>query len=102
MAIVVDEKLVRHIARLSRLTLSDAEVRLFTAQLAQVLAYVDQLSSIDVAGVEPLTQPFPSSDVLREDTPGPSLTAEQALANSPQQQDGFFRVPAVLDQDGAA
>ncbi len=102
MSIQVDEKLVRHIAKLSRLALTDDEVRLFTSQLGQVLGYVDQLSSVNVDGVEPLSHPLPVTNVLREDEPGPTLETSQALQSAPDRQDGYFRVPAVLDQDSAA
>ncbi len=91
-----DEAEVRRIARLARLNLSDAEVRLFTGQLAQILDYVKQIESLNTAGVEPLAHALPVANVLREDEPHNGLTSNQALANAPSVERDCFRVPAVV------
>lgn len=98
MAGAISEAQVRHIAKLARLELSDDEVRLFAGQLGEILDYVRQLETAPTEGVEPLAHPVPVSNVLREDTPGPTLDNEQALTNAPQREGPFFRVPKVLDQ----
>lgn len=97
----IDESAVRHIARLARLELSDAEVHQYTAQLAEILAYVQQLSAVDVSGAEPTSHAAPQASALRNDTPGPTLTPDQALANAPQREGSFFGLPKVLDQEDA-
>lgn len=61
------ESLTRRVADLARLELTDEEVKTFTHQIADVLKYVDQLQSLDVSQVEPLTHPFDESGALRED-----------------------------------
>lgn len=99
---VIDEGEVRRIAKLSRLNLSDEEVRLFTGQLARILDYVKQIESLDTQGVEPLAHALPVTDVLREDEPREGITSEQALANAPETQGDCFRVPAVLDPHAGA
>jgi aspartyl-tRNA(Asn)/glutamyl-tRNA(Gln) amidotransferase subunit C len=99
---VIDEAEVRRIARLSRLNLSNEEVRLFTGQLAEIIEYVRQIESLDTEGVEPLAHALPITNVLREDDPGESLASEQALANAPDVEGDYFRVPAVLDPRSGA
>lgn len=94
---VIDEAQVRHIARLSRLNLSDEEVQLFAGQLARILAYVRQLAEVPTADVAPLAHPLPVTNVLRDDEPHEPFDAETALANAPEREDGFFKVPAVLE-----
>lgn len=98
---VLDDARVRHIARLARLRLTDAEVRLFAGQLTQILEYFQQIDGVDTAGVEPLAHPLPLTNVLRQDEPRPSFDADTALANAPQREQDFFRVPRVLDTGSA-
>jgi len=99
---IIDEAQVRHIAKLARLNLSDAEARLYAGQLTRILDYVQQLSAVDTSGVEPLAHPLPVTNVLRDDQPDEGLSADQALAQAPQREDNFFRVPAVLDPGSGA
>ncbi|MCK4343567.1 MAG: Asp-tRNA(Asn)/Glu-tRNA(Gln) amidotransferase subunit GatC, partial [Phycisphaerae bacterium] len=61
-------------------------------------AYFRILDPVDTEGVEPLAHALPVTNVLREDEPAGSLGSEKALANAPQREQGFFRVPKVLDQ----
>lgn len=89
------------IARLARIALAPTEAEPLAAQLSRVLEYVDQLQSVDTTGVEPDAQGRPSGNVAREDESRAGLTPEQALANAPQQSNGFFVVPAVLDESGS-
>lgn len=97
----IDEAAVRHIARLARLQLTDEEVHRYTAQLADILAYVQELAAVEVANVEPTAHALPITNVLREDVPGPTLAPDQALANAPQREADFFGLPKVLDQEDA-
>lgn len=99
---VIDEAQVRHVAKLARLNLSAEEVRLFAGQLADILAYVRQLETVDTEGVEPLAHALPVTDAVRDDTPGVTFNSAQALANAPQREARFFKVPAVLDQGSGA
>ncbi len=98
----IDESQVRHIAKLARLNLSDAEVHLFAGQLAEILDYFKQLEAVDTKGVEPLAHPLPLTNVVREDESGRSFDTDTALANAPQREGAFFRVPPVLDQGSGA
>ncbi len=92
----VDEAQVRHIAKLARLKLANAEVRLFAEQLTDILTYFKQIETVATDGVEPLSHPLPIASALRDDEPLPSLDSTQALANAPQREGRFFKVPKVF------
>jgi aspartyl-tRNA(Asn)/glutamyl-tRNA(Gln) amidotransferase subunit C len=97
----VDEKLVRHIALLSRLDVTDEEVARFASELSAIVEYVDQLNELDTRDVAPTAHVLGVHNVLRADEPVASSGPEVALANAPARQDTFFKVPKVLDQDSA-
>lgn len=95
------ESLVRHVATLARLDPTDEEVRRAQVELAAVLSHVAKVQAIDVSGVEPMPQPFPASNRLADDVPGPCLTPDEALANAPKRLDDFLSVPKVLGEGSA-
>lgn len=98
----IDEALVRHIAHLSRLTVSDDEVRAMTVELSAIVTYIDQLAGADTSNVPETAHPAAVSNVFREDVIGESYGADRSLLNAPQREREFFRVPKVLDAgDGA-
>jgi len=90
---------VKKVAKLARLDLPEAELATMADQLNRILGYVDQLSSVNTDGVEPLAHPLPLSNVFREDIPVPSLPVDAALQNAPNRLADFFGVPAVFDTD---
>jgi aspartyl-tRNA(Asn)/glutamyl-tRNA(Gln) amidotransferase subunit C len=92
MAISRDE--VLHVARLARLELTDDEVERFRGQLNAILEAVGKVAELDLAEVEPTAHPLELVNVWAEDEPRPSLSVEQALANAPDREGDFFRVPA--------
>ena len=98
MAERIDVQQVQHVAKLSRLKLSGDDVTRYSHQLGAILEYVNQLSEVDVTGVEPMAHPLPLQNVLREDVAEPSLSVEQVLANAPGKEGRYFTVPKVLDQ----
>lgn len=87
---------VDHVASLARLSFSDEEKVKLTEQLNTILAYMDQLNTLDTSGVEPLSHVIELSNVFREDTLTPSVTQEEALQNAPARSDKFFKVPKVI------
>ena len=91
MAISRDE--VLHVARLARLALSDEEVERLGAQLNAILEAVGKVSELDLADVEPTAHPLELVNVWANDDPRESLSVEDALANAPDREGGFFRVP---------
>jgi aspartyl-tRNA(Asn)/glutamyl-tRNA(Gln) amidotransferase subunit C len=92
----IDQAEVRKVAKLARLDLTDQEVEAFTGQLGAILDYVNKMNSLNTDGVEPLAHCLPISNRLREDVVCPSLGAEKALANAPDRDDDFFKVPKIL------
>jgi aspartyl-tRNA(Asn)/glutamyl-tRNA(Gln) amidotransferase subunit C len=91
MAITRDE--VLHVARLARLELSDEEVERFTEQLSAILEAVAKVSELDLSDVEPTAHPLDVVNVWADDEPRPCLAEEDALANAPDREAGFFKVP---------
>ena len=88
---------VERIARLANLELTPDEKQLFTRQLADILAYAEQVQAVDTAGV-PATAHVNAHGVEREDAPKASLTVSDAVANAPDGAPaaGLFRVPRVI------
>jgi len=87
---------VEQVAALARLKLSPQEIEKFTKDLTVILDYVDQLKSVNTDGVEPKDQFIKAENVFREDKIRPSLSRAQALANAPDKDEEFFRVPKVI------
>ena len=98
----ITEQQVRHVARLSRLKLSDAEVHEFTEQLGRVLEYVARLNEVNVEGIEPMAHPTDAVNQWREDVPGEPLSVAEALSNAPDADVPFFNVPKVLGTGSGA
>lgn len=98
----ITDELVRHLAHLARLSMSDEEVASATQELTSIVGYIDQLSEVETDSVEPTAHAIPIRNVLREDTIRSSIDQAEALSNAPQQENGFFRVPKVLDNEGDA
>ena len=84
---------VLHVARLARLALTDEEVERLGAQLSAILEAVGKVSELDLEGVEPTAHPLELVNVWAEDEPRESLAVDEALANAPDREAGFFRVP---------
>jgi aspartyl-tRNA(Asn)/glutamyl-tRNA(Gln) amidotransferase subunit C len=91
----IDRDEVLHVARLARLALSDEEVERFRGQLSAILEAVGKVSELDLEGVPPTSHPLDLVNVLAADEPSSSLAREDALANAPDPERGFFGVPPV-------
>ncbi len=102
MAGKIDEDLVRQVAQLARLELSDQEVVQFSTQLSAIMDYIERLNELNTDNVEPLVHCLPVYNVFRADEVLPSLTQEQALANAPDAENGYFKVPKILEDGGGA
>jgi aspartyl-tRNA(Asn)/glutamyl-tRNA(Gln) amidotransferase subunit C len=92
---VIDDDATRHVARLSRLGLTDAEVRRMQAELSAILTYVEQIQDLDLDNVAPTTHAIPMENVIREDTPTASVPAELALREAPEVHGDGFAVPRM-------
>lgn len=89
---------VQKVSLLARLRLSDDELDQMTAQLGQIIGYVEQLAELDTENVEPMAHAMEVSNVFAEDVVGPSLDRDQILANAPKRGEECYRVPAVLGE----
>ena len=92
---MITKEQVEHVAKLARLELTEEEKTLYTKQLSQILDYIDQLNKVETKGVEPMTQPIPTVNVMREDIVKKQYQREDLLKNAPQEEYGFFRVPKI-------
>ena len=90
----IDETTVRHVAHLARLALTDDEVERLGGQLNDILAAVAKVSELELGDVEPTSHPLDLVNVWADDEPRPSLPVDEALANAPEREGNFFRVPA--------
>lgn len=91
---------VEHVARLARLALTDDELTLFEGQLSKILDHAQTVTSLDTEGVNPTFHSMPLLNVFRPDELVPPLSQQEALANAPAPEDGFFRVPRILEAEG--
>ena len=85
-----------HVARLARLGLTDPEIERTTVQLGDMLDHFADIDGLELADVEPMTQPFPLVNVLRDDVARPCLDRDEVLAEAPDAEDGRFRVPPII------
>lgn len=97
MSTIITPEQVAHIARLARLRFSDDELAGFTERFNQIIDYIEQLKQVDVSGVQPMEFVHGTTNVLRDDEPGPLLSTTEALLNAPRKTEGFFSVPKVLE-----
>lgn len=93
----VDTATVRHIAKLARIAMSDAEVEALAPELSNILGWVEQLGEVDVSGIEPMTAVIPNHLRLRDDGITDGNIRDAVLANAPVAEHGFFAVPKVIE-----
>lgn len=86
-------------ANLARLGLEEGEEEFYATQLSGILAHIDRLQQLDTEAIPPTAQVVALRNPLREDVARPGLTQEQALANAPAQQDGYFAVKAIQEAE---
>ena len=93
----VDTKTVRHIAKLARIAVSDAEVEALAPELSNILGWIEQLQEVDVDGVQPMTAVIPNKLRLRDDDITDGGVRDAVLKNAPVPEHGFFAVPKVIE-----
>ena len=87
---------VRKVAQLARLELPDDQIELYTAQIEEILSYVDQLQEIDTKNVSPTTRAVEVVNAMREDLVEVKCLREDILNQAPHREGDFFRVPKIL------
>lgn len=97
----IDEKLIRHVAGLARLSLDGVDVERLTGQMSSIIEYVELLKELDVTGIPATAHARPQPLPMREDTPQPGLTQDEALAGAPVRKGGFVVVPRTVEGGGA-
>lgn len=90
---------VAHLARLSRLAVTEEELRTFAGQLDVILQAVARVGEVTAADIPPTSHAVPLTNVLRPDVVAPGLTPAEALAGAPDAEENRFRVPRILDEE---
>ena len=90
---------VKHVAKLAYLRLEGRELEQLASQLDQILTYVRQLQAVSTEGVEPTSHVLPLTNVLRNDTPRPSLPQEAVMAMAPSSCFPYVVVPTVIETE---
>lgn len=90
---MIDRKTVEHVAKLSRIKLTDEEIEKFSKEISDVLNSFSLLKEVDTKDVKPSFQPTEIKNVTREDIPEKCLTQDEALSNTEQKEDKFFKGP---------
>jgi len=90
---------VAHLARLSRLAVTEEELDTFAGQLDVILAAVARVGEVTAEDIPPTSHSVPLTNVLRDDVVQPSLVRDEALSGAPDAEDGRFRVPRILDEE---
>jgi aspartyl-tRNA(Asn)/glutamyl-tRNA(Gln) amidotransferase subunit C len=88
---------VEYVARLARIELTDDQKNTLTSQLSSILGHIEKLNELDTEGVEPTFHVLEVTNVFREDEVCPSLPVEEVLKNAPARDDGFFKVPKIIE-----
>jgi aspartyl-tRNA(Asn)/glutamyl-tRNA(Gln) amidotransferase subunit C len=88
---------VEYVAHLARLEITPQEKEKFTAQLNDILLYIDKLNELDTKGVEPMSHAIGVTNAFREDKVAESIGTEKTLANAPDARGELFRVPKVIE-----
>ena len=93
----VDAATVKRIGRLARIRIEESEVAAYQSELNAILGFVEQLSEVDVTGVEPMTSVTPMSLRRRDDVVTDGGYADKIVSNAPLSEDNFFMVPKVVE-----
>lgn len=98
MAIRIDQEQVQHVASLAKLDLSSDQLKYFTTQLDEIIGLFETLSEVDTTGVEPTSSVSDQINVMREDVADNWGQRDALLANAPEAENGYIKVPAIIDE----
>ncbi|GIN41767.1 Asp-tRNA(Asn)/Glu-tRNA(Gln) amidotransferase subunit GatC [Heyndrickxia oleronia] len=93
----ITKEQVNHVANLARLEFDEEQIEKFTKQLDDIISLAESLNEVDTTNVEPTSHVLDIRNVLREDKAKPGLPREEVLKNAPDQKDGQFRVPSIIE-----
>ncbi len=94
----ISQEEIKNIALLSRLEVKEEHIAHVEKELSDILTYVAELNALELDGVEPMAHAVPLQNVFREDETKPSLNHDLALSNAPEAEDGYFKVPRVVQE----
>lgn len=97
---MIDRNEIDHLAALARLNLTEEEKERLAGELGNILSYIGKLSQLDVAGVEPMAGALPVTNVMRDDIEHVTLERRVVMANAPDPEGGFFKVPRIIEEEG--
>ncbi|GCF94503.1 aspartyl/glutamyl-tRNA(Asn/Gln) amidotransferase subunit C [Enterococcus florum] len=97
----ISEEQVKHVAKLAKLSFSENELSGFTDQLGKIIDMVEQLSEVDTEGVPFTSNVIETVNVMREDVAAEGWPREELMKNVPESEDGFIKVPAIIDNGEA-
>jgi aspartyl-tRNA(Asn)/glutamyl-tRNA(Gln) amidotransferase subunit C len=92
----IDEKQIEHIANLAKLELSNEERASLTEDFLKILSYIEKINELDLSEVSETTHFLESSNVLREDEVGESLSVDEVLDLAPEYKENQIKVPKFL------
>ena len=95
----IDTDMVKHVAHLVRLGISDDEAQKFSPQFTSIIDYFNMLNEVDTENVPPASDISNNTNVLREDVAKPSMSREEFLNNAPNSERGYIKVPTVLSDE---
>ena len=90
---------IAKVAKLARLALTDEELAAYETQLHDILEHAERVQALPTEGVEPTSHPLPVVNAFRPDVVTGSLDRDAALAGAPETENGYFRVPRILDEE---
>ena len=96
MKVKITKELIKHVAEVARLKLTDKEIEKFSKELKEVIETFSKLDKVDTKGIEPSLQPVELKNMLREDKKEQCLTQEDALSLSEHKKDGYFKGPRAV------
>jgi len=88
---------ITHLARLGRLTIAESNHANTTQELENIIAMIDAMQSVNTDGIEPLSHPLDSEQLLRADVVSESVSRETFQKDAPKTEDGYYLVPRVVD-----
>ena len=94
---MADQFDIKYVAHLARISLSPDEEKKLSAQLGNILGYIEKLKELDVTNVQPTAHAVPLINVTRPDAVGRSISNEEALKNAPAKANGLFMVPKIVE-----
>jgi aspartyl-tRNA(Asn)/glutamyl-tRNA(Gln) amidotransferase subunit C len=93
----ITKETVSYVAHLARIQLNPGELEKLSGQLKDILDFINKLGKVDIKNVNPTSHILPINNVLRDDQPQESLSADKALENAPHQEGNFFVVPKIIE-----